>query len=128
MASAKLANSTVNHSHTATDAAKTFSCVVLLPRSRTNRIVVSAEPTSTMNITGLRIIARGFNLRNEASVAVRTRAGSKIERLADVRRRDFGGRGPVTGAGCAGSGVSVAVIMTSRQRQVLEDRVQGHGG
>jgi hypothetical protein len=45
-----------------------------------------------MNITGLRIIVRGFNLPNEASVAVRTRAGSKIERLADVRRRDFGGR------------------------------------
>ena len=93
IASAKLANSTVNHSHTATSAAKTFSCAVLLPRSRTNRIVVSAEPISTMNITGLRTIVRGSSLPNDASVAVRTRAGSKIERLADVRRRRaFGGR------------------------------------
>ena len=44
-----------------------------------NRYVVSTEPTSTMNITGLRIIVRGFSFLTASTVADLTIAGSKID-------------------------------------------------
>ena len=44
-----------------------------------NRYVVSTDPTSTMNITGLRIIVRGFSFLNESNDADLTIAGSKID-------------------------------------------------
>ena len=64
IASAKLANSTVNQSHSDTSPANAFSCPVLLAKSRMKISVVMTEPTSTMNITGLRYIVRGFELAN----------------------------------------------------------------
>jgi hypothetical protein len=54
IASAKLANRTVNHRNSATSPVKTLSAAVESPRSRKNRIVVSTLPTSTTNMTGLR--------------------------------------------------------------------------
>ena len=64
----------------------------LSPKSRMNRIVVSTEPTSTMNITGLRIIVRGLSFLIESSIAVVTIAGSKIDLVAESLVRTFGGR------------------------------------
>ena len=69
IASAKLANSTVNHRKAATRALKTFSFAVESPRSRKNRIVVSTLPTSTTNITGLRACVRGCSLRTLSTSA-----------------------------------------------------------
>jgi hypothetical protein len=54
IASAKLANRTVNHRKAATSPLNTFSSEVDEPMSRKNRIVVSTLPTSTTNMTGLR--------------------------------------------------------------------------
>jgi hypothetical protein len=103
MASAKLANSTVNHSHALTRPAKRFCFEVLSLKSRMNRIVVNTEPTSTMNITGLRIIFRGLSFLKESTIAVRTIAGSKIDFEAACFMRTFGGRGA--------GGVMVAVMV-----------------
>ena len=108
MASAKLANSTVNHSQRATRPAKTFSFVVDEPRSRKNRMVVRTEPTSTTNMTGLRTIVRGLSLTKLSLMAWRVMAGSNSFRVADGRRRDFGGRG-----GVAVGSVSVVDIRVS---------------
>ena len=69
MASAKLANSTVNHSHSATAAVKPSG---LLAASA----VVKALPTYTTNITGLRHCTRGSSFLKASSSAGRTRAGS----------------------------------------------------
>src|SRR4051794_35613752 len=110
MASAKLANSTVNHSHSATRPAKTFSLAVDDPRSRKNRMVVRTEPTSTTNMTGLRTIVRGFSLTKLSLMAWRVIAGSNRFRVAEGRRRDLGGLGGVT----VGSGVSVVDIRGPR--------------
>ena len=69
MASAKLANSTVNHSHSATAAVKPSG---LLAASA----VVKALPTYTTNITGLRHCTRGSSFLKASSSAGRTRVGS----------------------------------------------------
>ena len=90
MASAKLANSTVNQSHSDTRPENVFSATVALPRSRRKRSVVRTEPTSTTSMTGLRAMVRGASLRNESLIAGRTMDGSKSERLADGRRRTLG--------------------------------------
>ena len=57
------------------------------------RIVVRTLPTSTMNITGLRIIWRGSSFTNESTVARFMIAGSNSDRDPDGRVRTFGGRG-----------------------------------
>ncbi len=62
IASAKLANSTVNQRNSATRPVNTFSFEVEEPRSLKNKIVVSTEPTPTTNITGLRMRVRGLSL------------------------------------------------------------------
>ena len=67
IASAKLANRTVNHRNATTKPANRFSEPVESPRSRTNRIVVRTEPTSTTNITGLRASVRGSSLTKASS-------------------------------------------------------------
>ena len=87
IASAKLAKSTVNHNHSATSPANTFSFVVDDPRSRKKRIVVRTDPTSTTNITGFRIIVRGLSLTKLSLIACRVIAGSNSLRAA-------GGRAP----------------------------------
>src|SRR6185312_6706824 len=120
---AKLANSTVNHRNRATSPANTFCWRVLVARSRTNSTVVSTEPTSTMNITGLRIIRRGWSLRSASPIAPRTMVRSKIERDAGSLRRTFGGR---SATGCCIC--NVAVIGALLDREVFEDRAEGERG
>ena len=70
IASARFANSTVNHSQTAIRPAKT-------PGSRTKSTVTRALPTSTTNITGFRAMRRGSSLRRLSSAAGPTIPGSK---------------------------------------------------
>ncbi len=68
MASAKLANSTVNHSQSVICRLKPKParwCTVLSMSSA----VVSTLPTSTTNITGFLTIQRGSSLRTESSSA-----------------------------------------------------------
>src|SRR4051794_7700742 len=114
IASAKLANRTVNHRKTVTTMLKTFSWLELSPKSRTNRIVVKTEPISTTNITGLRAMVRGLSFLTESTSAVRTMAGSNSDRLPDGRVRTLGGRS-----------MSVDDMMwTLLQRQVFDDWAQ----
>ena len=61
MASAKFAKSTVNHSHSAIWPTKLVS-LPLPTMPAMNPYVVITAPISTMNITGLRTIARGSSL------------------------------------------------------------------
>jgi hypothetical protein len=75
MASAKLANRTVNHRNRATSPAKTFSARVASVRSRRNRVVVRTLPTRTTNMTGLRAWVRGCSLRTLSASAPRTISG-----------------------------------------------------
>ena len=80
IASAKFANTTVNHSHSAIwsvnpRAARPAS------RSRRKTSVVSTLPTSTTNITGFRTMCRGSSFRNESRIARRTIGGSNRGRL-----------------------------------------------
>src|SRR6478672_3857190 len=83
MASAKLANRTVNQSQAATSPAKTLLGAVAVDRSRTKRNVVKTLPTSTTNITGFRAIFRGSSFTIESRLARRTIApeNSELERL-----------------------------------------------
>ena len=64
IASAKLANSTVNHSHS-------VICKLNLNAAppRSSNAVVMTLPTSTTNMTGLPIILRGLSLRNASRTA-----------------------------------------------------------
>ena len=89
--------------------ANTFSFAVDEPRSRKNRIVVRTDPTSTTNMTGLRIMVTGFSLTKLSLIACFVIAGSKSFRAAGGRRRDFTGRGA---AGSIGS-VRVEVIASA---------------
>ena len=76
-ASAKLANSTVNHSHRMIWKVKPrFAPPVT--RSRRKITVVSAATTSTTNITGLLIITRGSSLAKAEPIAGITIFGSSI--------------------------------------------------
>ena len=67
MASAKLANSTVNHSHN-------VICKLNLKAAppRNSNTVVITLPTSTTNITGLPIMWRGSSFSRESTIARRT--------------------------------------------------------
>src|SRR5262249_43140253 len=117
---AKFANSTVNHSHTATSAAKPSV-------SRIARNVVSTLPISTTNITGLRAIWRGSSLMHASTTARRTIAGSNID--ADLR---FEWVPPKSSAASGSSGASSSVVpldisLTSElSGQVLDDRAERH--
>src|SRR5258705_12420366 len=76
-ASAKLANSTVNHSHLMIrNVNPRFAPPVT--RSRTKMTVVSAATTSTTNITGLLIIRRGSSLTKADLIAGTRIFGSSI--------------------------------------------------
>src|SRR5882757_5331067 len=76
-ASAKLANSTVNHSHRMIwNVNPRFAPPV--KRSRTKITVVSAATISTTNITGLLIISRGSSLTNADLIAGTRIFGSSI--------------------------------------------------
>src|SRR5262249_27939180 len=103
MASAKLANRTVNQSHR--DTAK-MNQAGASPRARsawTKSAVVRMLPTSTTNMTGLRTCTRGSSLRSESTSAPRTIVGSNSDRaLACVDMR--------------------GVLVSGGQHQVLDDR------
>ncbi len=117
MASAKLANSTVNHNHSDTSPANAFSCAVLLAKSRKKIAVVITEPTSTMNITGLRYIVRGFSLRMASTEADPMIARSKIDFDADSFVRTLGGR-RVSGCGRVGDDGCGHAVLTVRDVRV----------
>src|ERR1700751_2071487 len=68
MASAKLANRTVNQSQSVICSPKP-KCPAWLSAFHASWIVVKTAPTSTTNITGFLIIVRGFSLRNESTMA-----------------------------------------------------------
>src|SRR6202158_6078916 len=70
MASAKLANSMVNHNHRVICRPKKnepLCCAV--STKRTTRVMTA--PTSTTNITGFLIIQRGLSFRKESTIALR---------------------------------------------------------
>ena len=67
MASAKLANSTVNQSHSVISKLNLKSA----PPLNSNAVVITL-PISTTNITGLPIILRGFSFTNESQTACLT--------------------------------------------------------
>src|SRR6201993_781381 len=71
MASAKFANSTVNHSQSVICRSKPKPGL-WRAMSLNSSTVVMTLPTSTTNMTGLRIIVRGFSLRTESTSAWRT--------------------------------------------------------
>ncbi|CAB3774007.1 hypothetical protein LMG30113_07400 [Burkholderia paludis] len=97
-ASAKFANSTVNHSHSAIARMKPDGASAWPASAATHRIVVRMLPTYTQNITGLRNCVRGVSFLNESAIAGRTSAGSNIERAAVRAWPGCAERGPVTGA------------------------------
>ena len=74
MASAKLAKITVRKSQTVMDHVKSDGCAIASTK-------VTTVPTSTTNMTGLRICTVGFNLTNESTRALRRIGPSK--RLRD---------------------------------------------
>ena len=63
IASAKLANRTVNHSQR--EQAHEEGALTAPPRAATNAMVVMTLPISTTNMTGLRDTSRGSSLTNE---------------------------------------------------------------
>ena len=75
MASAKLANSTVNQSQIASCAMKPRKSGVAVKMPT----VVSAAPTMVTNMTGFLIIRRGFSFLNESPIAGPTMFQSKRE-------------------------------------------------
>ena len=77
IASAKLANSTVNHRNSGDQSGEHVLGRSTTPRSLKNRTVVSTAPTPTTNMTGLRISVRGFSLRKLSMIARRIIAGSR---------------------------------------------------
>ena len=70
-ASAKFANTTVNHSQIDTLPMNDAGASPLPPSAWKNRIVVSTLPISTTNITGLRTCWRGSSRRNASRIATR---------------------------------------------------------
>ena len=89
-ASARLAKTTVAHSQTTISQAKAEGCAIARP-------VDSAAPTSTTNITGLRIIVRGSSLAQAAGSWVTSIRGSSRP-------------APTRGA-CGASGATVWVVI-----------------
>src|SRR5665213_2639579 len=75
IASAKLANSTVNHSHTMIWNSKSI-CAPPVIRSRTRITVVKAVTISSTNITGFLISVRGSSFTNAWPIAGTTILGS----------------------------------------------------
>src|ERR1035438_6510094 len=85
MASAKLANSTVNHSHREIWKVKPATPAPVA-RSRTVRSVVITAPTSTTNMTGFFIMWRGLSLTSASVMARLTMGGSRRGRERDPLR------------------------------------------
>ncbi len=81
-ASARLANSTVNHSQIAISQANRAGPPVMV--SRMASAVTSTDPTQTTNITGLRSWVRGSSLRSAAGSAATSCRGEKAPE--EIRR------------------------------------------
>src|ERR1017187_6226099 len=82
MASAKLANSTVNHSQSEIWKVKPATPAPVA-RSRTARRVVISAPTSTTNMTGFFIMWRGLSFTSASVMARLTMGGSRSGRERD---------------------------------------------
>ena len=78
-ASAKLANSTVNHSHSVIARMKPVGASPCPPSAWKNSAVVSTLPTHTTNITGFFICWRGLSFLNESTTACLTMSRSNRE-------------------------------------------------
>src|SRR5665213_2018251 len=97
MASAKLANSTVNHSHNVIwpekRACRPMTLLPPMTRSRTKKIVVSTETISTQNITGFFTSVRGSSLRKAPHTAGTSsaRSSSAIGCRLRLKTRLLGG-------------------------------------
>ena len=96
-ASAKLANSTVNHSHTRINAANAFSDPLDEPASRMNRIVAQIVPTYTTKMTGLRTRSRGSSFRKDSITARRTIVRSNADSVRLLRTGPPGRCGGTSG-------------------------------
>ena len=107
-ASAKLANSTVSHSHRAIERTKA------LGRTR-NAMVVARLPTSTVNMPGARSICRGSSFTNASIRARCTMAGSSIEDPGRVRtlggRVSGGGATATVPPGTSGSSIIPTILL-----------------
>src|SRR6516225_7882130 len=121
MASAKLANSTVNQSHKVIWKVKPATPAPA-KLSRTVSTVVTAAPTSTTNITGFFIMVRGFSLRTESAMARLTMGGSSSGRA----RGAFLGIRDVTSSGTAG-GEIVAVAILAPQPSLVHQEMFHNG-
>jgi hypothetical protein len=80
MASAKLANSTVNHSHSVI-CRLNLNAPPRLDEGTNRRMVVRTLPTSTTNMTGFFIMLCGASLTSASVAARRMIAGSNRERF-----------------------------------------------
>src|SRR5215831_18178462 len=107
MASARLANSTVNHSQTDTQKMNPAGASPLPARAWNQSSVVRIDPTYTTNMTGFRSWWRGVSLRNESTMAGPRIAVSKRERALPE--------------------VTVALLSSAsaRQHEVFDDRPEG---
>src|ERR1700680_755076 len=106
IASAKLANSTVNQSQSVTWMVNPRCAVCPAAASRTINKVVSTLPTSTTNITGFFATWRGSSLTKESLSARRTIGGSKRGRF------------------CARSGMIIPPLLVSTNFGDIEARTQ----
>jgi hypothetical protein len=120
IASAKLANSTVNQSQILIWMAKP-GCGAPARRSRTRRIVVRVETISTTNITGLRHIKRGSSLRTLSTIAGRI----SWRWMIPVRRAPCARE---TGAACKSIDGCLSVEGVAQHREVLDDRAERQRG
>src|SRR5580692_9970285 len=105
MASAKFANSTVNHSQRVIWKVNPASAAPVAI-SRAARIVVMAAPTSTTNMTGFFIMPRGLSFTKESLSARFTIGGSNKGRA----REPFLGMSE-TGSATGGGGVIVVAMI-----------------
>jgi uncharacterized protein (DUF427 family) len=78
-ASAKLAKSTVNHSHSVIARMKPAGASPSPPSAWTNRPVVNTLPSQTTNITGFLIWWRGDRRLKDSTAASRSSAGSVMD-------------------------------------------------
>ena len=100
IASAKVANSTVNQSHTSICSSKPIAPVPVTT-SRTRKRSTSAAPISTTKMTGFFISVTGFSFNTESFNARRRISGSNSGR---ARTSFFGIRVSSTGTGVTGAG------------------------
>src|SRR6266850_1970188 len=105
MASAKLANSTVNQSHRAICNTKATDSPCALAKN--NSTVVTRAPTSVTNMTGFLIMWRGLSFLKLSQTAGTMISGSNRERWRAFSDGSY--------AGCGRDGV-IVLVMNSFQR------------